>query len=351
MTPDFPPSVGGIQTLLLRLVERLDGWEHHVVARRADGAPPAVRSTRTRVAGGPGSIIELNARAARIGRAWRPDVVLNGHVHTTLGALGACRRGASMVTYGFADELTHRPALTRLAARRSAAMISISEYTTALLQAHQPAGPVALVLPGLDPPRSVRVRSDRPVLLTVSRLADRYKGHDVVLDAMPRVVQAVPDVVWHVLGDGPLKAELEQRRDVLGLREHVRFAGYVDDAARDAALGSAWAFVMPSRLPDRGAGGEGFGIVYLEAAAAGVPVVAGNVAGALDAVDDGRTGFLVDPTCPDAIADALITLLTDRGRADAMGEAGRTWASTFTWERMAREVDEVLQAALERTIP
>jgi phosphatidylinositol alpha-1,6-mannosyltransferase len=99
---------------------------------------------------------------------------------------------------------------------------------------------------------------------------------------------------------------------------------------------------MPSRLSSNG-GGEGFGIAYLEAGAHGLPVVAGNVGGALDAVVDDVTGLLVDPTDHIAVAGALIDLMLYRRRAAELGEAGATRAHEFAWESVARRVERVLR--------
>ncbi len=114
----------------------------------------------------------------------------------------------------------------------------------------------------------------------------------------------------------------------------------MSDAERDAALARAHVFAMPSRLPP-GGGGEGFGIVYLEAAAHGLPVVAGDVGGARDAIVHGETGLLVDPESPAALADALSDLLLDPPRARALGEAGAQRARGFAWPLIAREVEEL----------
>ena len=99
---------------------------------------------------------------------------------------------------------------------------------------------------------------------------------------------------------------------------------------------------MPSRLPASGRGGEGFGIAYLEASARGLPVVAGNVGGAPDAVADGETGILVDPTDHLALADAVSELLIDRGRAEALGRAGEARARSLAWPHVVRQVEDVL---------
>ena len=99
---------------------------------------------------------------------------------------------------------------------------------------------------------------------------------------------------------------------------------------------------MPSRLPAGGKGGEGFGIAFLEASAHGLPVVAGNVGGALDAVRDGVTGVLVDPTDAAAVAGAVVDLLEDPDRAQALGAAGAQWARDFAWDRVTAQVEDVV---------
>jgi phosphatidylinositol alpha-1,6-mannosyltransferase len=105
----------------------------------------------------------------------------------------------------------------------------------------------------------------------------------------------------------------------------------VTDAERDAALDRAHVFAMPSRLPPGGVGGEGFGIVYLEAGAHRLPVVAGAVGGALDAVVHEKTGLLVDPEDVGAVAQAVGDLLLDPQRAGELGDAGREHAQGFAW--------------------
>jgi phosphatidylinositol alpha-1,6-mannosyltransferase len=178
--------------------------------------------------------------------------------------------------------------------------------------------------------------------VTVAQLKYRYKGHDVVARALPIIAAAVPGVEWVIVGDGPLRPYLEALVRANGVADGVRFVGSVADVERDSWLRRADVMVMPSRIPAYGVGGEGFGIAYSEASARGVPVVAGDVGGARDAVADGITGLLVDPTDHLAVADAVTKLLGDAELRRRMGEAGRRRARELEWPRVARRVEEVL---------
>jgi phosphatidylinositol alpha-1,6-mannosyltransferase len=131
-----------------------------------------------------------------------------------------------------------------------------------------------------------------------------------------------------------------------GLDGAVQFRGNVTSEERDEWLDCAHVFAMPSRLRPGGGGGEGFGIVYLEANAHGLPCVGGNVAGALDAVVDGETGLLVDPRDHVAVADAIGGLLLDRERAERMGSAGAERAAEYSWPKVSSRVEDLLLDAI-----
>jgi phosphatidylinositol alpha-1,6-mannosyltransferase len=161
------------------------------------------------------------------------------------------------------------------------------------------------------------------------------------------VLAKVPHAQWVVIGDGSLRAGLEAMAASYGISQSVRFLGAVSDEQRNLWLRRAHLLAMPSRLPAGGFAGEGFGIVYLEAGAYGKPVVAGNVGGALDAVRDGETGLLVEPTDPLLVADAITRLLLDSELARRLGEAGRRHALAHTWPEVVGRVERVLQAQLE----
>jgi phosphatidylinositol alpha-1,6-mannosyltransferase len=202
---------------------------------------------------------------------------------------------------------------------------------------------VHVIAPGVDlPAEADPLPSARPTFVTVARLRDRYKGHDVLMRSLAIVRERVPDVLWVVVGDGPLRGELEALAGSEGLADAVRFVGSVSDEERDAWLRRCDLLAMPSRLPGEGQAGDGFGIAYLEAAVYGKPVVAGNVGGPLDAVADGESGLLVDPTDPRAVADAITTLLSDRELAQRLGRAAAERARSFSWPLVTGRVQALL---------
>jgi phosphatidylinositol alpha-1,6-mannosyltransferase len=177
-------------------------------------------------------------------------------------------------------------------------------------------------------------------------LENRYKGFDVMIRALPLVRTRVPDARWVVVGDGSLRSELEVLALSGGLSDCVMFAGALDDAGRDRWLDRADVFAMPSRLEPGSWSGEGFGIAYLEAGVHGLPCVAGNVGGSVDAVIDGETGLLVDPTDHVAVADAIARLLLDPTLRLRLGAAGRARAQKLSWAHMAEQVDLLIECVV-----
>jgi phosphatidylinositol alpha-1,6-mannosyltransferase len=352
LTPDFPPTPGGIQILTHRLAAGIKGFDTRVVALDAPGAASfdaggglATRRVRVDSRLGPLRMAALNAAALIEGRRFRPDVTLSAHIVASPAAAIIRRAfGARTAQYFHANEIGGKPRLAAFAARRADVVIAVSSYTASLIHATGAApADLRLIPPGVEIPMDTAAeRSQRPTLLTIARLKDSYKGHDVLIRALALVRERVPEVELVVIGDGPLRGELEQLAVSVGVERAVRFLGTVSDEQRDRWLRRADVFTMPSRLPSNGLAGEGFGIVYLEAAAYGKPIVAGNVAGALDAVADGESGLLVDPTDPSALADALARLLLDRELAGRLGTSGAERAWSFAWPLIVERLEAVL---------
>jgi phosphatidylinositol alpha-1,6-mannosyltransferase len=353
LTPDFPPAHGGIQLLLHRVFAGARGVETRVLTLGGQGAaafdrgqPFEIHRVASRDGPRPPAVLALNAAAVREARRFRPEVIVSGHVVASPAAMALGRiLRRPWVQWLHADEFRVRPRLCARAVRGATAVIAVSRYTRSLaVTAGADPDRVQLISPGVDlpPAPDPSRRAGHPTILTIAGLMFRYKGHDVMVRALPLVRARVPDVEWVVVGEGPLRPEIASLAGTYGLDGCVRLLGAVDDSERDAWLERAWVFAMPSRLPADGPGGEGFGIVYLEAAARGLPVVAGDRGGATDAVDAGRTGLLVDPGDHLAVADALTTMLVDRETAERMGAAGRERAREFAWPLVSARVERLL---------
>ncbi|NUT43615.1 MAG: glycosyltransferase family 4 protein, partial [Thermoactinospora sp.] len=179
----------------------------------------------------------------------------------------------------------------------------------------------------------------RPVVACVSRLVPR-KGQDQLIRAWPTVLRAVPGAVLLLVGGGPYRKRLER---MAGGHESIRFTGTVPAASLPGYYAAADVFAMPCRTRWNGVDVEGLGIVFLEASATGLPVVAGASGGAPDAVRHGETGLVVDGEDPREVAQALIDLLADPDRARKMGARGRDWITReWTWDQVAARFHTLL---------
>ncbi len=176
-------------------------------------------------------------------------------------------------------------------------------------------------------------------VLIVGRLqaSERYKGHDELLECWPQVVAQVPTAQLVVVGLGDDRVRLQEKSRALGVASHVLFCGFVPDRALAALWEKVAVFAMPSAR-------EGFGLVYLEAMRAGRPCVGSTSDAAGDIIVDHKTGLLVDRTSRVALAEALVTLLTNEGMRGAMGEAGRRrFLAEFTADRFAGRLKLILE--------
>jgi phosphatidylinositol alpha-1,6-mannosyltransferase len=357
LTPDFPPSPGGIQVVAHRLAIGLTGFATSVVAPEVAGAAAfdAESGVPTHRVHGGGALrggrnALLNAAALAQAARIRPDLTLSAHIVTSPAAraIRALTR-ARTVQYFHAEEIGAKPRLAAFAARNADASIAVSAYTAGLVAATG-ASPARLhvIGNGTDvPDDATPLPVERPTIVTVARIEERYKGHDAMLRALPLVLAKVPDAQWIVIGEGSLRVGLEALAQSSGIADSVRFLGAVGDEERNLWLRRANVLAMPSRLPAGGFAGEGFGIAYLEAGAYRKPVVAGNVGGALDAVGDGETGLLVDPRDAGALAQALTTLLLDPQLAARLGDGGRARALASAWPRVVARVEALLLEQLD----
>jgi phosphatidylinositol alpha-1,6-mannosyltransferase len=306
--------------------------------------------------------ILLTVHALRIARRRRVSAVHAGQIMAGGTAALVCHqllgRPYTLVAHG-ADllEFARHPLAGRLAAsilRNADRIVANSRFTAAeVVRAGADPARVRVLHPVVDAERfnaesvaaAIRARyglAGQTVLLTVARLV-RRKGHDSVLDALAEVRRESPDVHYLVVGDGPTRGELERKAEKLGIADAVTFAGHVPEEELPGCYAAADLFVMVSRERASKGDVEGFGIVYLEASAAGRPVVAGRSGGVEDAVEDGVSGILVDPEDPAALVEALSRLLRDPDLRRRMARAGRERVVTrFSRESGAAAFTEVL---------
>ena len=228
-------------------------------------------------------------------------------------------------------------------ARLDGAFPNSNEVLRLTAQHARPACPLHVIHPGVDPQafrpveaRFLRARyglGDAPVIASLGRMVAR-KNLRRLIEALPAVRRALPGTRLLLGGTGPEREGLMARAGALGLAEAVLFPGRIADDEMAAHYSLADVFCLPSLASEKDV--EGFGIVYLEAGACEVPVVGGRAGGVPDAVADGETGLLIDPQSREELERALIALLSDRGRRQAMGRRARERIlREFTWDTCA----------------
>ena len=266
-----------------------------------------------------GSKARYVAAALRSAVRDRPGVVVCGHLNVLpVAALAARVAGARLILVAHGIEAWPAPGrLRRALVRRAGAVVSVSRFTQRRVEEWAgPLGARGVVVPNavdlthVTPgPKRLDLLAryglvGRPVVLTLGRMdaAERYKGHDEMLAVLPALAARVPGVAYLVAGGGDDRPRLEAEARRLGVADRVVFAGYVPDGEKLDHIRLADVFAMPGR-------GEGFGIVYLEALACGVPVVASTADASREAVLDGALGAVVDPDDPAALLAALLEAL------------------------------------------
>jgi phosphatidyl-myo-inositol dimannoside synthase len=357
VTNDFPPKVGGIQNYLWDLWSRLDPASFVVLTASSDAdaaafdAAQAERGVRIERVPGPILFFPTNGALAAVRRCVAEheiDLVLLDPA-LPLGLLGPrLNVPYGVVLHGAEVAVPGRlPCARSVLARvlgNARLIVSAGSYPAAEGRRAAHGGftaPVVEIPPGVDSAaitplaaperRAARARlglpARGPLVVSLSRLVPR-KGMDVLVEAAGRLSASYPDLTVAIAGDGRELPRLE--RLAAASAATVRVLGRVSDEDRAALLGAADVFAMACRNRWAGLEQEGFGIVFLEAAAAGVPQIAGDSGGASEAVADGVTGLVVGtPGDPGAVAEALRSLLADPARRRRMGRAARARVQEF----------------------
>jgi phosphatidylinositol alpha-1,6-mannosyltransferase len=364
VTNDFPPKIGGIQSLLWEWWRRLPPDSFAVLTSpyagtaEFDAAQP-FRIERTRepvLLPHPWMVKRVNEMARKVGADL---VVLDPAV--PLGIIGPyLDLPYDVVVHGAEVTVPGRLPVSRQVLgkvlRRARHVIAAGGYPAAEAR-HAAGGPldITVVPPGVDVDRfrplstdermsarrSFGIEQDAQLVVGISRLVPR-KGFDTAIRAVAALAADHPRLVLAIGGSGRDRERLEKLAKEL--RAPVRFFGRVPNDDLPRLYGCADASMMLCRNRWGGLEQEGFGIVFVEAAACGVPQIAGQSGGAAEAVEDGVTGYVVDrPHDVHAVAERLRTLLADENRRRLMGEASRKRAvDHFTYDVLARRLGEAL---------
>jgi phosphatidylinositol alpha-1,6-mannosyltransferase len=375
---DYRPRLGGIATLNYELLSALARIaDVRLLAPEAEGSSAyddssdakviRVKLPKSQVAAFP-----LASRLAREVLTWKPDAVFNSLWLPEGAASLLCSpllwsTGTPYYVSAYGVELleTDRSLKKKIRSRLSPAkaavfaaakgVLSISHFTSELLERHCGVEREKLILaiPGVDtshfkpgaPSRDLVDKYDldgKKVFLSVTRLDD-YKGVDHAITAFKTVVAKHPEAVYLVCGGGADRARLEELVSRRDLKRNVIFTGEVEPERLRDYYNLCDAFVLLSREDYETPNVEGFGLVFLEASACGKPSIAGRSGGIPDAVEDGVSGWLVDPVDDTAIAAAMLRVLDDPKGAKQMGESANARAQKMSWDRMAETVLEQMQ--------
>jgi phosphatidylinositol alpha-1,6-mannosyltransferase len=369
ITRNLPPLVGGMERLIWHMADEL--------SKRADvrivgpcgarvGAPSGVEVIEVPLRPLARFLVSASWQALRIAHAWRPRVVIAGSGLTAPLAWAAARvSGARALAYLHGLDVAVRSIVYRSvwlpAIRRMDRVITNSSATAKLaIQAGVDRARIGIVHPGVTLPDSEtdvvaaqRFRDTydlgtRPILLSVGRLTQRKGLREFVRDVLPRIVAEKPDTLLVVIGDVPSDAllarfqtpeSIQAAADAAGVGENIRFIGVITDRERLAdAYRAAQVHVFPVReLPSDP---EGFGMVAIEAAAHGLPTVAYATGGIMDAVSEGKSGYLVNPGDAVSFADSVCELLDH----PMLGDLPRAYGARFAWPHFGDAIGRQLFA-------
>jgi phosphatidylinositol alpha-1,6-mannosyltransferase len=371
VTNDFGPRAGGIETFVIGLLERIKG--HEVTVFTSQQGDTSVYDQQwidkfgVRVIRDQSKILLPSWRVTRVAKkivaAKNIDVVVFGAA-APLALMSPSLRKSGVkkiiaLTHGhevwWAKIFPFRLAIKRIG-KNVDHLTYLGEFTRQAISkplTRKSATEMVKIAPGIDTahfipqPDAMQKRKelglqDKKIIISVGRLVHR-KGQDNLIQAMPAVLKKIPNAHLLLVGEGPYRKHLEKLVMKSSLEQNVTFAGRIMYDKLPSYLSAADLFAMPSRSRFFGLEVEGLGIVYLEASACGIPVVAGNSGGAPDAVLEGVTGLCVDGTNIEQITAAIVEICSDAERASHMGAAGRNWiVNQWRWDIWSKEFNALL---------
>ena len=370
VTNDFGPRAGGIETFIIGLIERLPFGSVTVYTSSQEGTIAYDAAWRDNygviVIRDKAKILLPTPRVARavariVNRDKKEIVAFGAAAPLALMAPTLRRAGATRIvalTHGhevwWSKIFPFKVAMRRIG-NTTDSLTYLGEFTkTAISQAlsSTSAKRMVKIAPGIDiehfkPVDASELKKElglenKKVIVSVGRLVHR-KGQDKLIESMPTIIRGIPQAHLLIVGEGPYRKHLTELVDNLGLSSHVSFIGRIQYAQLPHYICIGDVFAMPSRSRFFGLEVEGLGIVYLEASACGLPVIAGSSGGAPDAVIEGVTGVVVNGLDVQAISQSVIELLGGGDASQKMGLAGRQWIEeNWRWELWAKEFSRLL---------
>ena len=368
-TADYPPIEGGISTVALQVSRELAALGHEVtvVAPFFPGQAAFDECEPVRVVRFGGYRLGWLRFFLMCAKTWplvsRADLVLGINIAYggLMGYWGQRFHGVPYVTFAYAYEfLKFRgnpfvASVLRAAYSHARVVVAISGFTRDnLVSFGVSPEKIATILPGavVGKPWAEdalvafkrKFTLDTPhVILAVGRFIPR-KGHIALVQAMPRILEQFPDALLVLVGVGPCLYPSVQEAIRLNVREQVLFPGRLSDEEVQGLYQACEVFALPTGQDARGQV-EGFGLVFSEAHAYGKPVVAGRSGGVVEAVIDGKTGVLVEPNQPEALADAILAILSDPAWGRQLGENGKRRVETeLNWAAFTKQLLAAVEA-------
>ncbi len=360
-TQCFPPAMGGIETLVFHLANEIGKTRKDVVvyADTWRGKPgPWYDSQQVFQTIRTGGLKPLRRRlkAKRINLALKRQnhlrPVILADTWKSLEYLNTSQ-SATTVCLAHGSEFPRAPSVHKreriaTALAKADVIIANSSYTAEGLKTYTTNQHIKIVHPGIEPPvqdtHSIQAAQTHldgtgPVLITIARLEKR-KGHHLVLDVLPGLIKDYPNLVYVIVGDGPCRKALEAQVRQNGLQRHVRFVGTLTGAKKNAYLIASDIFIMPGI--QAGNDIEGYGIAYIEAAYFGVPSIASNLGGAVDAVRHGETGLVCTPGDKSCLEDSMRKLIVDKKYSAQLGEEAKKNAYDSLWITRIQDYTKLL---------
>lgn len=369
ITNDFPPRPGGIQTFVYELARQFDPSQVTVLSSNWEGASEFDLNEKFEIVRANTKLLLPTKSTLKLAKKIIQEKEISTVIFGASAPLGLLAKSIRKLGVSRIIAFTHgheagwaKTPITKQLLRKIGNEVDLLTYLTSYTKKEISKGlspevvlKMRQLLPAVDPnlfnPTNLilgaKLRDEigfanRPTIVSISRLMAR-KGFDELIKAMPVLKEQIPGIALVIVGDGKDRQNLENLVSNLDLELDVHFAGKVAHKDLPAWYGVGDIFVMPCRTRLSGWDVEGLGIVYLEASATGLAVIAGDSGGAPEAVVKGQTGFVVNGTNQAEITNRIIELFENPKLREELGINGRQWVlDNWTWDKPFARLQKII---------